>query len=205
MYTGIIQATGKIATVTPLAGEDLRVMVVSERLDMGDVAVGDCIAVNGASMTVVARSAHSFKYDISIAIQRASVGLEDPGREVNLEKAMRLGDRLSGHMVAGQIDGLGEVLKFDAVGEGRTLVVEADRSLAKFIALKGAIAVNGVSLSISQVKDHGEQCLFSASLGGHILRATNLHLLQVGDQVNLEVDMVARYLERLLPGRLRSH
>ncbi|HEY9102642.1 riboflavin synthase [Chitinimonas sp.] len=205
MYTGIVEATGKIATVTPLAGEDLRVMVVSERLDMGDIAVGDSIAVNGASMAVVARSTHSFKYDISITTQRTTVGLEDPGREVNLEKAMRLGERLGGHMVAGQIDGLGEVLKCETVGEGRTLLVEVDRSLAKFIALKGAIAVNGVSLSISQIKDHGEQCLFSASLGGHLLEATNLRLLQVGDQVNLEVDMVARYLERLLPGRLRSH
>ncbi|GAB3265394.1 riboflavin synthase [Chitinimonas naiadis] len=204
MFTGIIEATGKVATVTPLAGEGLRVMVVSERLDLGDVAIGDSIAVNGASMTVVAKTAHSFKYDISAESQRCTVGLEDPGREVNLEKAMRLGDRLGGHMVAGHIDELGEVLKFEERGESWQLVVETDRRLAKFIALKGNIAINGVALAVNKVQDHGEQCLFSVNLIPHQISSTAMRLLKVGDQVNIEVDQIARYLERLLPGRLRS-
>ncbi|MEH6459192.1 riboflavin synthase [Chitinimonas sp. JJ19] len=199
MFTGIIEATGKIATVQPLEGEGLRVMVVSEHLDLRDVAIGDSIAVNGGCMTVIAKTEHSFKYDISAESLRCTVGLEDPGREVNLEKALRLGDRLGGHLVSGHVDGLGEVLKFVEVGESWQLVVQADKSLAKFIAIKGSVVINGVSLTTNQVKDVNDRCIFSVNLIPHTVAVTSLKHLKAGDKVNLEIDLIARYLERMLP------
>ncbi|QDQ28429.1 riboflavin synthase [Chitinimonas arctica] len=199
MFTGIIEATGKIATVAPLEGEGLRVMVVSENLKLNDVVLGDSIAVSGACMTVVAKTEHSFKFDISAESLRCTVGLDDPGREVNLEKALRMGDRLGGHLVSGHVDGLGEVLKFAEVGESWQLVVQAEKALAKFIAIKGSVVINGVSLTTNQVKDVNDRCIFSVNLIPHTVAVTTLRHLKVGDQVNLEIDLIARYLERMLP------
>lgn len=199
MFTGIIEAVGKIATVAPLEGEGLRVMVVSEQMNLSDVVIGDSIAVNGACMTVVAKTNHSFKFDISAESLRCTVGLEDPGREVNLEKAMRFGDRIGGHLVSGHVDGLGEVLKFVEVGESWQLVVQADKELGKFIAIKGSVVINGVSLTTNQVKDVKDRCIFSVNLIPHTVDITALKHLKVGDQVNLEIDLIARYLERMLP------
>lgn len=200
MFTGIVQATGKIATVQPLEGEGLRVMVVSEHLPLGDVAIGDSIAINGACMTVVAKTERSFKYDISAESLRCTVGLEEPGNEVNLEKALRFGDRIGGHLVSGHVDGVGEVLKFTQVGESWQLVVQADKALAKYVAIKGSIVINGVSLTTNNVKDVKDRCIFSVNLIPHTMEVTALKHLKAGDKVNLEIDLIARYLERMLPG-----
>lgn len=199
MFTGIVEATGKIATVQPLEGEGLRVMVVSEHFPLTDVAIGDSIAVSGACMTVVAKTERSFKFDISAESLRCTVGLDDPGREVNLEKAMRFGDRIGGHLVSGHVDGLGEVMKFQQVGESWQLVVQAEKSLAKYVAIKGSIVIDGVSLTTNQVKDVQDRCIFSVNLIPHTVEVTTLKHLKVGDKVNLEIDLIARYLERMLP------
>jgi riboflavin synthase len=199
MFTGIVQATGKIATVQPLEGEGLRVMVVSEHLPLADVNLGDSIAVNGACMTVVAKTERSFKYDISAESLRCTVGLEEPGNEVNLEKAMRFGDRIGGHLVSGHVDGLGEVIKFQQVGESWQLVVQADKSLSRYIAIKGSIVINGVSLTTNNVKEVKDRCIFSVNLIPHTIEVTSLKHIKVGDKVNLEIDLIARYLERMLP------
>ncbi|QNM95262.1 riboflavin synthase [Chitinimonas koreensis] len=199
MFTGIVEATGKIATVQPLEGEGLRVMVVSEHFPLADVAIGDSIAVSGACMTVVAKTERSFKFDISAESLRCTVGLDDPGREVNLEKAMRFGDRVGGHLVSGHVDGLGEVMKFQQVGESWQLVVQAEKSLAKYVAIKGSIVIDGVSLTTNQVKDVQDRCIFSVNLIPHTVEVTTLKNLKVGDKVNLEIDLIARYLERMLP------
>jgi riboflavin synthase len=198
MFTGIIEALGKIATVQPLA-EGVRVMVVSEQLPLGDVMIGDSIAINGACMTVVAKGEHSFKVDVSAESLRCTFGLDEVGREVNLEKALRYGDRLGGHLVSGHVDGVGEVLKFAEAGESRQLVVQAPKSLAKFIAVKGSIVVNGVSLTTNQIKEVGDRCIFSVNLIPHTIEVTGFRHIKVGDKVNLEVDLVARYLERMMP------
>lgn len=200
MFTGIVQATGKIATVQPLEGEGLRVMVVSEHLPLADVAIGDSIAINGACMTVVAKTERSFKYDISAESLRCTVGLEEPGNEVNLEKALRFGDRIGGHLVSGHVDGVGEVLKFQQVGESWQLVVQAEKALSKYVAIKGSIVINGVSLTTNNVKDVKDRCIFSVNLIPHTIEVTALKHIKVGDKVNLEIDLIARYLERMLPG-----
>ena len=198
MFTGMIEAIGKVATVQPLA-EGVRVMVVSETLDLHDVSVGDSIAVNGACMTVVAKSAHSFKFDLSAESLKVTTGLDDPGREVNLEKAMRLNGRLEGHLVGGHVDGVGEVLKFAEVGECHQLVVQGPKALARYIAIRGSVAINGVSLTTNNLKEVGDRCIFSVNLIPHTLQVTALKHLKVTDRVNVEVDMIARYVERMMP------
>ena len=198
MFTGMIEAVGKVATIQPLA-EGLRIMVVSETLDLNDVSVGDSIAVNGACMTVVAKTAHSFKFDLSAESLKVTTGLDDPGREVNLEKALRFNDRLQGHLVAGHVDGVGEVLKFAEAGESYQLVVQGPKGLARYIAIKGSVAINGVSLTTNHLKEVGDRCIFSVNLIPHTLQVTALKGLKVSDQVNIEVDLIARYVERLMP------
>jgi riboflavin synthase len=198
MFTGIIEATGKIATTQHL-DDGSRVKVVSERLDLSDVLIGDSIAVNGACMTVIAKTERSFTFDISGESLRCTANLDEPGEEVNLEKALRFGDRLGGHLVSGHVDGVGEVLKFAQVGESWQLVIQAPKALARYIAIKGSIVVNGVSLTTNHVKDVKDRCIFSVNLIPHTLEVTNLQRLTVGKQVNLEVDLIARYLERMLP------
>lgn len=197
MFTGIIEATGKIANFTPL-DEGLRVQVVSEKLDLSAVRVGDSIAVDGACMTVVAKTDHSFKYDLSAESMRCTANLDQPGYEVNLEKSLRLGERLDGHLVSGHVDAVGEVLKFAQAGESWTLVVRAPKELTRFIATKGSVVVNGVSLTTNMVKDVADRCVFSVNLIPHTLENTNLRNLKVQDKVNLEIDLIARYCERML-------
>ncbi|MBV8658953.1 MAG: riboflavin synthase [Burkholderiales bacterium] len=198
MFTGMIEAIGKVATIQPLA-EGLRIMVVSETLDLNDVTVGDSIAVNGACMTVVAKTAHSFKFDLSAESLKVTTGLDDPGREVNLEKALRYNERLQGHLVAGHVDGVGEVLKFAEAGESHQLVIQGPKALARYIAIKGSVAINGVSLTTNNLKEVGDRCIFSVNLIPHTLQVTALKGLKVSDQVNIEVDLIARYVERLMP------
>lgn len=192
MFTGIIQAVGKIAAIEPLE-QGLRLTIDSGALDMGDVAVGDSIAANGVCLTVIEKTGSGYKVDVSRETLNCTVGLGEAG-EVNLEKALRLADRLGGHLVSGHVDGVGEAVKFAPRGESHELVIRAPKTLARYIAHKGSITVNGVSLTVNRVA--GEE--FSINLIPHTLEATNFRNLQAGQRVNLEVDLVARYLERMM-------
>jgi riboflavin synthase len=201
MFSGIVQSTGRIVAVEPL-GDGRRVQIEAPQLGLGDVEVGDSIAVNGACMTVTARDAQSFSFDISAESLRLTTGLDRPG-DVNLEKAMRLGDTIDGHLVSGHVDGTGTVIEFAQRAESWTLVVEAPAALARYFAYKGSVAVNGVSLTINRVEDVASGCRFWINLIPHTIAVTTLRSLAPGARVNLEVDMVARYVERMLPATLR--
>lgn len=192
MFTGIVAATGKITHIDALE-KGVRLSVEAGALDLADVAIGDSISHNGVCLTVIEKAGNSFKVDVSRETLSCTVGLDAPG-EVNLEKAMRLSDRLGGHLVSGHVDGVGEVLSFKPVGESHELVIRAPAELAKYISRKGSITVNGVSLTTNTV-DGAE---FSINLIPHTVAVTTLRHLKAGSRVNLEVDLIARYVERML-------
>lgn len=192
MFSGIIAAVGQIETLTPREA-GLRLTLDAGALDLSDVNLGDSIACNGVCLTVVHRDARHFTVDVSPESLSCTVGLAAAG-PVNLEKALRLADRLGGHLVSGHVDGVGEVLRFDPVGDNRLLVIRAPADLARYIARKGSIAINGVSLTTNQV----DGCDFSINLIPHTLANTTLQHLQAGSRVNLEIDLIARYAERML-------
>ena len=194
MFSGIVAAVGRITQVTPREA-GVRLTVEAGRLGIEEVALGDSIAHNGVCLTVVAKEGNTFMVDVSPETLRCTVGLEAPGA-VNLEKALRLSDRLGGHLVSGHVDGVGTVLRFDPVGDNRLLMIRAPQALAKYIARKGSITVNGVSLTTNTV-DNAD---FSINLIPHTLEATTLGTLKAGDAVNLEIDLIARYVERMLCG-----
>lgn len=260
MFTGIVAAVGNIRRVEPLGDDGVRLSVDAGSLGMDDVAIGDSIAIQGACMTVVAMTPDSFTVDVSAESLRRTVGLALPG-PVNLEKAMRLSDRLGGHLVSGHVDGLGVVRQYRPVGESHLLEILAPWSMAAFLVYKGSITVNGVSLTVNGVQDRaladaldagwgaeaaavlhdtsvachpngpeasgdtagiggagragaglpsgagqghvhhagvpaGRCCAFQINLIPHTVAVTTLQHLKPGDRVNLEVDMVARYLAR---------
>lgn len=199
MFTGIVAAVGKITTIESLGTDaGLRLTLDAGVLPMADVALGDSIAINGACMTVVQKTAHGFVVDVSRESLNCTVGLDQAG-EVNLEKALTLAQPLGGHLVSGHVDGLGQVLKFQPVGESWELVLQAPPELAKYLAYKGSIVVNGVSLTVNKVEDQPDAtCQFSINLIPHTVQVTALKHLQVGSKVNLEVDLIARYVERML-------
>jgi riboflavin synthase len=200
MFTGIVAAVGKISSITPLgeqADAGVRLTVDAGGLPMDDVALGDSIALNGACMTVVSKTASGFAVDVSRESLNRTAGLDALG-EVNLEKALTLADRLGGHLVSGHVDGLGTVLRFDPVGESMELVVEAPRDMAKYLAYKGSVVVNGVSLTVNRVSDTEKGCEFSINLIPHTVQVTTLKHLKPGTRVNLEIDLIARYVERML-------
>lgn len=200
MFTGIVGAIGNITAVQPHgngAQTGVRLSVAAGELSLQDVGLGDSIAINGACMTVVAKSEHSFEVEVSRESLNHTVGLDALG-EVNLEKALTLADRLGGHLVSGHVDGLGQVQQFERVGESWTLVVACKRELAKYLAYKGSIVVNGVSLTVNQVQDLADSCQFSINLIPHTIEVTVLKHLKVGAKVNLEIDLIARYVERML-------
>jgi riboflavin synthase len=191
MFTGIVAAVGYIERAEPRP-EGLRLTVDARSLDVSDVAVGDSIAVNGCCLTVVARQETRFTADVSRETLDCTVGLSAPG-EVNLEKSLRLADRLGGHLVSGHIDGVGEVIVFEPVGESHLLAIRVPAMLARYIARKGSIAVQGVSLTVNRVQADR----FEVNLIPHTLAVTTLRHLRPGAMVNLEVDMLARYVERI--------
>lgn len=191
MFTGIIQAVGKIHEYET-RGNDARMVIAPDGLDLSDVAVGDSIAVNGVCLTVIALTPATFTVDVSAETLRVTEGYA-PGAEVNLEKAMRPIDRLGGHIVSGHVDGVGTVARFEPVGESHLLAIDAPAPLARYIAAKGSITVQGVSLTVNRV----EGARFFINLIPHTLAATTLKHLKPGSRVNLEIDMVARYVERL--------
>jgi riboflavin synthase len=204
MFTGIVAAVGRITTVQALEGgleAGVRLDIDARGLPLADVALGDSIAINGACMTVVAKTGGAFSVDVSRESLNCTVGLDAPG-EVNLEKALTLAERLGGHLVSGHVDGLGQVHSFASVGESWELVIDAPRELAKFLAFKGSVVVNGVSLTVNRVDDIGggdsQVCRFSINLIPHTISVTTLKHLKAGSKVNLEIDLIARYVERML-------
>ncbi len=199
MFTGIVQAVGHIVSATP-HGDGVRLTVTARHFDAADVAIGDSIAVNGCCLTVVANEDGRLAFDVSQETLRCTSGL-DGQSDVNLEKALRLADRLGGHLMTGHVDGVGTVLAFapvDARDESASwrLEIEAPRELARFIAPKGSIAVQGVSLTVNGVA----AARFHVNLIPHTLEVTTLRNLIAGASVNLEVDLVARYVARLSEG-----
>jgi len=192
VFSGIVAAVGRIEKVERRKGA-LRLVVGAGKLPLRDVAVGDSIAVDGVCLTVVARGKHRFSVDVSGETLRCTTGLDRAGA-VNLEKSLRFSDRLGGHLVSGHVDGVGKVTRFVPADASRLLRVRAPRALTRYIARKGSIAVNGVSLTVNAVKS----AEFEVNLIPHTLAATALKDLRAGSRVNLEVDMLARYAERLL-------
>jgi riboflavin synthase len=202
MFTGIVAAVGRIEAVTPLgsatdADTGVRLTVASGGLDLADVALGDSISIQGACMTVIEKSAGSFAVDVSRESLNKTAGLSEPG-DVNLEKALRAHDRLGGHLVSGHVDGLGEVTHFAPVGESHELRILASRDIGKYLAYKGSVTVNGVSLTVNTVNDRPDGCEFSINLIPHTVEVTTLRHLLAGAKVNLEIDLIARYVERIL-------
>ncbi len=191
MFTGIIQSVGVITQTTPV-GADIRLTISTQQLDMSDVQLGDSIAVNGVCLTVVNLTASQFEAHVSKETLSVTEGLQH-AHPVNLEKALRLSDRLGGHLVSGHVDGVGEVLSFESLGECWRLDIRAPHAISKYIAVKGSICVDGVSLTVNRVA--GDE--FSINLIPHTLENTTLKLLNVGSRINLEVDQIARYVERM--------
>jgi len=196
MFSGIVAACGRIERIEPLQ-DGVRLTVDTGGLDLSDVALGDSIANSGVCLTVVALDGARVQFDVSRETLNCTAGLDGVGNEVNLEKALRLADRLGGHLVTGHVDGVGEVVSFTPVGESHDLVVRAPAALAGYIARKGSVTINGVSLTVNRVE--GQE--FSINLIPHTVAVTNLKHLAAGSRVNLEIDLIARYVERMLAWR----
>ena len=200
MFTGIVAAVGKITNVEPLGstGQDgVHLTIHAPGFNMEQTKLGDSIAIQGACMTVVKFAGQEFEVDVSRESLNRTVGLDAVG-EVNLEHALKMGDSLDGHIVSGHVDGLGTVVSFDAVGESHELKIQVPMELAKFLAYKGSITVNGISLTVNSVTDNDSGCLISINIIPHTIQNTTLRNTKSDDQVNLEVDMIARYVERML-------
>jgi riboflavin synthase len=202
MFTGIITGVGRIAAIHDLGsslqhGKRLTVEAPVGYLD--DVGLGDSIALNGACMTVTTLDlpGRSFTIDISAESLDKTAGLAEPG-PINLEKALRPQDRLGGHLVSGHVDGVGQVTRMQEAGESWELRVLAPRPLGKYLAYKGSITVNGVSLTVNAIADSPEGTELSINLIPHTVHHTALHTLRAGSRVNLEIDLIARYVERML-------
>lgn len=191
MFTGIIQSVGQIESTQAL-GSDLRLRIACAGLNLQDVQIGDSVAVNGVCLTATKVSDQHFEALVSQASLAVTVGLNQK-QAVNLEKALRLSDRLGGHLVSGHVDAVATVVAFEQVGECWKLAIRVPHALSKYIASKGSIAVNGVSLTINSI----EQDVFSVNLIPHTLENTTLQFLTVGSPVNLEVDQIARYVDRM--------
>ena len=212
MFTGIVAARGQIKRVEPIGDEPepdssqvervaanagVRLHIDADDLDLSDVVVGDSIAIQGACMTVTSLSGSQMTFDVSAESLDKTVGLSEPG-EVNLEKALRLSDRLGGHLVSGHVDGIGEVLVFEPVGESWRLDVLAPAAIGRYLAYKGSVVVDGVSLTVNAVTDTATGTVISINLIPHTFEVTTLGRLKPGSRVNLEIDLIARYIERML-------
>ncbi|MDR0673264.1 MAG: riboflavin synthase [Zoogloeaceae bacterium] len=192
MFSGIVAAIGRIVRVTPRE-VGFRLTVAPGALDVSCVGLGDSIAHAGVCLTVVEKNAEGYGVDVSPETLDCAVGLDAPG-DVNLEKALCLGDPVGGHLVSGHVDGVGEVLRFDAVGDNRLLEIRAPHELSKYIARKGSVTVDGCSLTTNTVAGD----VFTINLIPHTLEVTTLGQLAPGRRVNLEIDLIARYTERML-------
>jgi riboflavin synthase len=206
MFTGIISGLGRIVDVRDLGGASehgKRLAIETPAGYLDDTREGDSIALDGACMTVASLdlAGARFEVDVSAESLQRTAALGAPG-PVNLEKALRAHDRLGGHLVSGHVDGIGRVTHFEPVGESSELRIEAPAELARFLACKGSITVNGVSLTVNRVEDLPNGCEFSTNLIPHTLQHTTLGTLAAGRAVNLEIDLIARYVERMLTGAL---
>ena len=203
MFTGIITGVGTIASLHDLGSSTQhgkRLTISAPDGYLSDVGLGDSIALNGACMTVTSldQAQNQFTIDISAESLARTAGLAEAGRRINLEKALRAHDRLGGHIVSGHVDGVGTVSLFAQVGESWELRVLAPAELARFLAYKGSITINGVSLTVNSVADSAAGCTVSINLIPHTVQNTSLGSLEAGHAVNLEIDTVARYVERML-------
>lgn len=196
MFTGIITAMGKVREPQKL-GDGVRLTIDTPAGWLEGVAVGDSIAVNGACMTVVAIEGGTFEIEVSAESLSKTTGLDTWG-DVNLEKALRVGDRLDGHIVSGHVDGVGQVEVMEPKAESWHLVVRAPMKLSPYLAYKGSITVNGVSLTINEVEDTPVGTRVSINLIPHTVEVTTLKRLKAQDWVNLEIDTIARYVERMM-------
>ncbi len=197
MFTGIIQAVGEIKQIRSIKGHNddgLSLGISAGELDLNDVMAGDSIAVNGVCLTVTTLTGRLFNVDVSQETLNCTQGLDQVGMRVNLEKAMRLSDRLGGHLVSGHVDATGTVVRFEPIGESFVLIIQAPEPILRYLTHKGSITVNGVSLTVNEVEGNE----FSVNLIPHTLAATTLQELAPGMRVNLETDMLARYVARLL-------
>lgn len=203
MFTGIITAVGQIKS-TQKKGDGLHMVVQVPEDYLNDVALGDSIAIQGACMTATQLDGNTFALDISRESLNKTVGLDKAG-PVNLEKAMRLNDRLGGHLVSGHVDGVGTVAHFAQIAADQygswLLRIEAPKALAAFLAYKGSIVVNGVSLTVNQTEDTPSACIVDINIIPHTLQNTTLGGLKQGDRVNLEVDLIARYVARMMSAK----
>ena len=191
MFTGIIQAVGHIDAITHV-GDDVKLSINAKNLGLDDVQLGDSIAVNGVCLTVAKLDKAYFEVHVSKETLRVSTGLNTQS-VINLEKALRLNDRLGGHLVSGHVDGIGAVTQFESIGDCWLLAVRAPHAISKYIAKKGSICVNGVSLTVNAI----ENDVFKMNIIPHTLQQTTFQHLTVGSQVNLEIDQIARYVERM--------
>jgi riboflavin synthase len=192
MFTGIVAAVGTVRNVEPVE-QGARLSIDAGALALDDVSIGDSIAVDGVCLTVTQMLPGAFCVDVSAETLACTIGFS-AGRAVNLEKALRLSDRLGGHLVSGHVDGAGTVVRFDAVGDNRLAAVRIAPELGRYVARKGSVTLNGVSLTVNEI----EGDVFSVNLIPHTLGATNLGTLASGARVNVEVDLMARYIERML-------
>lgn len=190
MFTGIIAAVGRIAEAAPSIGGQ-RLTIEAGGLPLDDVALGESIAVSGVCLTVVALHANAFEVDVSNETLACTAGFER-GDAVNLEKALRLSDRLGGHLVSGHVDGRGTVERAEEAGDNRVVEISVPSELARYVARKGSVAVDGVSLTVNAV----DRSSFAVNLIPHTLAHTNFGRLQPGVKVNIEIDLLARYVER---------
>ena len=200
MFTGIVAAVGRINSIESLGTDGdagVRLQISAGGLALDDVGIGDSIAINGACMTVTSKTTESFVVDVSRESLNCTVGLDRQG-EVNFEKALTLAERLGGHLVSGHVDGLGSVVLFEPVGESWRLDILAPSSLAKYLAHKGSVVVNGVSLTVNSVSDSDAGCTISINLIPHTIEVTTLRNSTAANQANLEPDVIVCYLERML-------
>jgi len=196
MFSGIVAATGRIEQIAPL-GDGLRLTVDTGKLGLDGVSLGDSIATSGVCLTVIEIDGTRAKFDVSRETLNCSVGLDRVGSEVNLEKALALNGLIGGHLVTGHVDGIGEVIRFEPLAESFELELRAPDAIAGYVARKGSITVNGVSLTVNEVRGRN----FSINLIPHTITATNFKHLKAGDRVNLEIDLIARYVERMMAWR----
>ncbi|BBM65453.1 riboflavin synthase subunit alpha [Vibrio alfacsensis] len=197
MFTGIVEAVGKLAAITP-KGEDITVTVEVGKLDMSDVKLGDSIATNGVCLTVVDFGSHYYSADLSLeTLNKTGFAAYQVGDKVNLEKAMLPTTRFGGHIVSGHVDGVGVIVERNQVGRAIEFWVEMPETLSKYVAEKGSITVDGISLTVNDLRKNG----FKLTIVPHTSEETTIDQFHVGRKVNLEVDVLARYMERLLQGQ----
>ncbi|CAH1196291.1 Riboflavin synthase [Vibrio harveyi] len=197
MFTGIVEAVGKLTAITP-KGEDITVTVEVGKLDMSDVKLGDSIATNGVCLTVVDFGSNYYSADLSLeTLNKTGFAAYQVGDKVNLEKAMLPTTRFGGHIVSGHVDGVGVIVERNQVGRAIEFWVEIPTEISKYVAEKGSITVDGISLTVNDLRKNG----FKLTIVPHTSEETTIDQFQVGHKVNLEVDVLARYMERLLQGQ----